>query len=78
MVIVMDRRIFNNLFLYKIAVLIFTLILFCVLPITVKADSSDSILLWVMDDERVSGTYSLTVSDETYNIELYVFDDDVS
>ena len=38
MVIVMDRRIFNNLFFYEKIVLMISLILFCVLPITVKAE----------------------------------------
>ena len=39
---------------------------------------ADNISVWAMDDNRETGYYSLTVDDETYNIELYVYDDDVT
>ncbi len=54
------------------------LILFCIFVFPVKADSDSSILKWAMNDDLTTGNYSLTVNDETYAIELYVNEGDVT
>lgn len=61
--------------IYKLMV---PLIVFCSFLISVKADTDTSILKWAMKDDLTTGNYTLTVKDETYNIELYVNDNDVT